>query len=148
MIKMINNPLPMYPYVNAWIAQVKSLKCNMKLACLLCYCVLCGLWLKVYYGLRGWLPQWVVDSHYVIMLTNVNIHSLYMNVTSSIGSWCLIKGIRICTCLYYYACKVYVSAKYVMYHSLGWLDRCISMGNGMGLCLCIAHVYLDRTVLV
>ena len=28
------------------------------------------------------------------------------------------------------------------------LVRCTSMGKGMGLCLCIAHVYLDRIVLV
>ena len=44
-VKMVNSPLPMYPYVNSWIAQVRSLKCNKKMACLLCYCVLCGLWL-------------------------------------------------------------------------------------------------------
>ena len=29
---------------------------------------------------------------------------------------------------------------------LGWLDRCTSMGKGMGPCLYIAHVYLDRVV--
>ena len=73
---MVNNPLPMYPYVNALITQVRSLKCNMKLACLLCYCILCGLCLKVYYGLRGWMPQYFVDSHYVIMLVNVYTLSL------------------------------------------------------------------------
>ena len=73
---MVNNPLPMYPYVNALITQVRSLKCNMKLACLLCYCVLCGLCLKEYYGLRGSLAQYIVDSHYVIMLTNVHTYSL------------------------------------------------------------------------
>ena len=57
-LKMVNNPLPMYPYVNAWIAEVRSLKCNIRFICLLCYCVLCGLCLKVYYGLRGWMPQY------------------------------------------------------------------------------------------
>ena len=31
------------------------------------------------------LSQCVVDSHYVIMLTNVHTYSLYMYVTSSIG---------------------------------------------------------------
>ena len=34
----------------------------------------------------------------------------------------------------------------VIYHSLGWLDRCTSMGKGMGHCMCIAHVYLYRIV--
>ena len=82
---MVYNTLRMYPDVNARIAQVRSLKCNMKLACLLNYCVLCGLCLKEYYGLRGRMPQYVVDSHYVIMLTNVLTHSLYMHVTSSRG---------------------------------------------------------------
>ena len=53
----------MYPYVNAWIAQVRSLKFNMKLACLLCNYVSCGLCLKVYYALRGWMPQGLIDTH-------------------------------------------------------------------------------------
>ena len=44
--KMANNSLPMYPYVNAWIVHVRSLKCYMKLTCVLCYRVLCGLCLK------------------------------------------------------------------------------------------------------
>ena len=39
--------LPMYPNVNAWIAKVRSLMCSMKLACLLCYYMLCGLFLVV-----------------------------------------------------------------------------------------------------
>ena len=34
--------LPMYPNVNAWIAKVRNLKCNMKLACIGCYYLLCG----------------------------------------------------------------------------------------------------------
>ena len=29
----------------------------------------------------------------------------------------------------------------------GWLYRCTSMWKGMGPCLCIAHVYLDRIIL-
>ena len=64
----------------------------MKLACLLCYCVLCGLCLKEYYGLRGSLAQYIVDSHYVIMLTNVYTYSLYRHVTSSIGHGVYMKG--------------------------------------------------------
>ena len=74
-VKRVNNPLPMYPYVNAWIVQVRSLKCNMKLTCLLCYCVLCCLFLKEYYGLREWLPQCVVVSvrwSYLPMYTHTN----------------------------------------------------------------------------
>ena len=35
---------------------------------------------------------------------------------------------------------------YVIYHSLGWLYRYTSMGKGMGPCLCIAHMCLDRIV--
>ena len=62
--------------------------------------------------------------------------------TSTIGSWCLIKGYSHMHYVYYYACKVYLSMKYVMYHSLRWLDRCTSMGKAMGHCLCIAHVCL------
>ena len=89
---MVYNPLSMYPYDNARIAQVRSLKCNMKLTCLLRYCVLCGLCFREYYGLRGWLSQGVVDSHYVIMLTNVYTYSLYMHVTSSIGHVVYMKG--------------------------------------------------------
>ena len=42
----------------------------------------------------------------------------------------------------------YMYVKYVMYYLLGFLDRCTSMGKGMGLWLSIAHVYLDRIVLV
>ena len=79
---MVNNPLPMYPYVNECLAQVRSLKCYLKLACLLCYCVLSGVFLKEYYGLTGWMCQCHVDMHYVIMLTNVHTHSHYMRVTS------------------------------------------------------------------
>ena len=40
----------------------------------------------------------------------------------------------------------YMYVKYIMYSLLGWLDRCTSMGKGMGPCLYIAHVYLDRIV--
>ena len=79
-LKIVNNPLSLYPYVNALIAQVRSLKCNMKLTCLLCYCVLCGLCLKEYYGLRGWLLQYVVNKHYVVMLTKYrHTHSLTLH---------------------------------------------------------------------
>ena len=42
----------------------------------------------------------------------------------------------------------YMYVKYVMYSLLGLLDRCTSIGNGMGLCLYIAYVHLDRIVLV
>ena len=42
----------------------------------------------------------------------------------------------------------YKYVKYVMYSLQGWLDRCTSIGNGMGLCLYIAYVYLVRIVLV
>ena len=79
-LKIVNNPLSLHPYVNALIAQVRSLKCNMKLTCLLCYCVLCGLCLKEYYGLRGWLLQYVVNKHYVVMLTKyTHTHSLTLH---------------------------------------------------------------------
>ena len=64
----------------------------MKLDCLLCYWLLSGLFLKVYYGHRGWKPQYVVDSHYVIMLTNVHTHSLYMHILSIIGHDFYMKG--------------------------------------------------------
>ena len=40
----------------------------------------------------------------------------------------------------------YMYVKYVMYSFLGLLDRFTSMGKGMGLCLYIWHVYLDRIV--
>ena len=106
--KMVTNPFHMYPYVNAWIAEVRSLKCNMKLTCLLCYSVLCGLCLKEYYGLREWMPEYVVDSHYVIMFTNVHTYSLtcmLQVVEVMMSKW---KVVLIFTNVYYYACKVYV----------------------------------------
>ena len=40
----------------------------------------------------------------------------------------------------------YMYVKNVMYSLIGWLDGYNSKGNGMGPCLSIAHVYLDRIV--
>ena len=40
----------------------------------------------------------------------------------------------------------FMYVKYVMYSLLGLLDRCSSMGKGMGRCLYIVHVYFDRIV--
>ena len=42
----------------------------------LCYVVYAWLFIVV---LRRWLPQGVIDSHYVIMLTNVHTHSHIMH---------------------------------------------------------------------
>ena len=69
-------PLPMYPYVNVWIAKVRGLECNAKILvafyakwCCMVYALLCIV------VLRGWLPREVMDSYYVIMLTNIHTHS-------------------------------------------------------------------------
>jgi len=103
MSKIVNNTYSMYPYVKSLIAQVRSLKCNIKSTCLLCYCLLYGVCLTEYYGIRGWLPQYVVDSHYVVMLTNVHTRSLCMHVTSSIGHGVQKNVVLIFTTVYYYA---------------------------------------------
>ena len=42
---------------------------------------------------------------------------------------------------------IFMKVGYVFLY-LELLDRCTSMANGMGLCICIAHVYLDGIVLV
>ena len=49
----------------------------VKLYCLLCYYLLCGLCLVVHYGPREWMPQCVVDSHQLIMLTNIHTLTLH-----------------------------------------------------------------------
>ena len=52
--------------------------------------LLCLVWLCLieYYGLRGCLPQYVVDSHYVIMLTNVHTLTHYACL-QVVLVWCL-----------------------------------------------------------
>ena len=40
----------------------------------------------------------------------------------------------------------YIYLEYAMYYLQGLLDRCTSMGKGMGPCLYIAHVYVNRIV--
>ena len=71
-------PLPMYPYVNVWIAKVRGLECNTKILvasyakwCCMVYALLCIM------VLREWLPHDVTDRHYVIMFKNVHTTTHY-----------------------------------------------------------------------
>ena len=117
---MVNNPLQMYPYINLWIAKVRSLESNVMLSCLVCYFVLCGLCFKVHYCLKrvaAALCCWYQLGDKVDQCTHT--YTLCM-LTSSIGLWYLMKELfLIFSDVYYNACKVYVyEACYVIYHKL------------------------------
>ena len=73
-------PLPMYPYMNVWLANVRSPECNCW-SYLVSYAIM---WCVVYTWmlivvLRVCIPQDDFDIHYIIMLTNVHTHSHLMH---------------------------------------------------------------------
>ena len=70
---LLMTTLPMYPYMKVWLANVKILECK-SWSCVVSYAKMCCMvyaWMCIVV-LRRWLPQCVVDRHYVIMLTYIH----------------------------------------------------------------------------
>ena len=73
-VLLMDDPLPMYPYMNvlskAWLGVLDSNDENDLLSYALKWCVVNRRICIVIF--KGLLPQYYVDCHYVILLTNVH----------------------------------------------------------------------------